>query len=47
MREGDEPGAITKRGDMRFRTLLIQAAKSTVMTAARRAGRISHWVPES
>ncbi len=37
-------GRITKRGDTYLRTLLIQAAKSAVMTAAKRADRISQWV---
>lgn len=37
-------GRITKRGDDYLRTLLIQAAKSAVMTAHRRRDRISQWV---
>jgi len=37
-------GGITKRGDMYLRTLLIQAAKSAVMTAHKRSDRISQWV---
>lgn len=36
-------GRITKRGDVYLRTLLIQAAKSAVMTAHRRADPISRW----
>lgn len=34
---------ITKRGDTYLRTLLIQGAKSAVMTAHRRSDRISAW----
>jgi len=34
---------ITKRGDTYLRTLLIQGAKSAVMTAHRREDRISQW----
>jgi len=34
-------GRITKRGDTYLRTLLIQAAKSAVLTAHRRSDRIS------
>jgi transposase len=37
-------GGITKRGDAYLRTLLIQGAKSAVMTAHRRQDRISTWV---
>ena len=37
-------GAITKRGDGYLRTLLIQGAKSAVMTAHKRADRISQWL---
>ena len=37
-------GGITKRGDMYLRTLLIQAAKSAVMTAHKRRDPISEWV---
>jgi transposase len=37
-------GRITKRGDDYLRTLLIQGAKSAVMTAARRHDRISQWL---
>jgi len=37
-------GAITKRGDTYLRTLLIQGAKSAVMTAHRRQDKISTWV---
>jgi transposase len=36
-------GGITKRGDTYLRTLLIQGAKSVVMTAHRRQDRISQW----
>lgn len=36
-------GGITKRGDTYLRTLLIQGAKSAVMTAHRRDDRISAW----
>lgn len=36
-------GAITKRGDAYLRTLLIQGAKSAVMTAHRRDDPISKW----
>jgi transposase len=36
-------GGITKRGDTYLRTLLIQGAKSAVMTAHRRQDRISTW----
>ena len=35
-------GGITKRGDDYLRTLLIQGAKSAVMTAHRRQDRISY-----
>ena len=38
------PGRITKRGDSYLRTLLIQAAKSAVMTAHKRSDPISQWV---
>ena len=37
-------GGITKRGDTYLRTLLIQGAKSAVMTAQRRQDKISAWV---
>ena len=37
-------GGITKRGDTYLRTLLIQGAKSAVMTAHRRSDKISTWV---
>ena len=37
-------GGITKRGDDYLRTLLIQAAKSAVMTAHKRSDRISQWL---
>ena len=37
-------GRITKRGDDYLRTLLIQGAKSAVMTAAKRSDRISQWL---
>lgn len=36
-------GGITKRGDTYLRTLLIQGARSAVMTAHRRQDRISVW----
>jgi transposase len=36
-------GGITKRGDTYLRTLLIQGAKSAVMTAHRRDDKISRW----
>ena len=36
-------GGITKRGDTYLRTLLIQGAKSAVMTAHGRQDRISRW----
>jgi transposase len=36
-------GGITKRGDTYLRTLLIQGAKSAVMTAHRRQDKISQW----
>lgn len=36
-------GHITKRGDPYLRTLLIQGAKSAVMTAHQRKDRISQW----
>lgn len=37
-------GCITKRGDMYLRMLLIQAAKSAVITAHKRSDPISQWV---
>ncbi len=37
-------GRITRRGDDYLRTLLIQGAKSAVMTAAKRRDRISQWL---
>ena len=37
-------GRITKRGDDYLRTLLIQGAKSAVMTAAKRSDRMSQWL---
>ena len=37
-------GRITKRGDDYLRTLLIQGAKSAVMTAGKRGDRISRWL---
>lgn len=37
-------GRITKRGDDYLRTLLIQGAKSAVMTAGKRDDRISRWL---
>ena len=37
-------GGITKRGDTYLRTLLIQGAKSAVMTAHHRKDKISAWV---
>jgi transposase len=37
-------GRITKRGDEYLRTLLIQGAKSAVMTAGKRSDRISRWL---
>ena len=37
-------GRITKRGDTYLRTLLIQGAKSAVMTAHRRPDKISSWM---
>jgi transposase len=40
----DRLGSITKRGDTYLRTLLIQGAKSAVMTAQSREDRISRWV---
>ena len=39
-------GRITKRGDDYLRTLLIQAAKSAVMTAHKRSDRLSCWVQQ-
>ncbi|RCW71814.1 hypothetical protein DES41_104634 [Pseudorhodoferax soli] len=35
---------LTKRGDDYLRTLLIQGAKSAVMSAAKRSDRISQWL---
>ena len=37
-------GRITKRGDDYLRTLLIQGAKSAVMSADKRSDRISQWL---
>lgn len=37
-------GRITKRGDDYLRTLLIQGAKSAVMTAHKRTDKISQWL---
>ena len=37
-------GRITKRGDDYLRTLLIQGARSAVMTAHKRTDRISQWI---
>ena len=37
-------GGITKRGDMYLRMLLIQGAKSVVMTAQKRDDPISKWL---
>ncbi len=37
-------GRLTKRGDDYLRTLLIQGAKSAVMTAGKRSDRISQWL---
>lgn len=37
-------GSITKRGDNYLRTLLIQGAKSAVMTAGKRSDHISRWL---
>lgn len=37
-------GRITKRGDEYLRTLLIQGAKSAVMSAGKRSDRISRWL---
>lgn len=39
-------GRITKRGDDYLRTLLIQGAKSAVMTAHRRSDPISRWLSQ-
>lgn len=39
-------GRITKRGDTYLRTMLIQGAKSAVMTAHRRQDRISVWLTQ-
>ena len=40
-------GRITKRGDAYLRTLLIQGAKSVVMSAAKRSDHTSQWVLQS
>ena len=37
-------GRITKRGDTYLRTLLIQGARSAVMSAGKRSDRISQWL---
>jgi len=37
-------GGITKRGDTYLRSLLIQGAKSAVMTAHKRSDPISQWL---
>lgn len=37
-------GGITKRGDMYLRMLLIQAARSAVLSADKRSDPISQWV---
>jgi transposase len=37
-------GRITKRGDAYLRTLLIQGARSAVMSAGKRSDRISQWL---
>lgn len=37
-------GRITKRGDSYLRTLLIQAARSAVLSAHRRSDRMSRWL---
>ena len=39
-------GGITKRGDEYLRTLLVQGAKSAVMTAHKRSDRISQWLAQ-
>ncbi len=39
-------GRITKRGDNYLRTLLIQGAKSAVMSAGKRGDRISLWLQQ-
>lgn len=39
-------GRITKRGDDYLRTLLIQGAKSAVMSAGKRSDRITRWLVE-
>ncbi len=39
-------GGITKRGDMYVRTLLVQAARSAVLTAHRRNDPISKWMQQ-
>ena len=39
-------GKITKRGDIYLRTLLIQGAKSIVLTAHKRDDPISRWVQQ-
>lgn len=40
-------GRITKRGDDRLRTRLIQGAKSAVMAAGKRSDCISQWLVQS
>ena len=40
-------GRITKCGDDYLRTLLIQGAKSAVMTAHKRSDRISQWLVQT
>ena len=37
-------GSITKQGNTYLRTLLFQGARSAVMTAHRRADRLSRWI---
>ena len=37
-------GGVSKRGDTYLRTLLVQAARSAVQSAQRRADRLSRWV---
>lgn len=37
-------GGITQRDDMYLRMLLIQAARSAVLSADKRSDPISHWV---
>jgi len=39
-------GRITKRGDDYLRTLLIQGAKSAVMSAGKRDDATSKWLPQ-